>query len=328
MPAPRRSRYRAGQLVRVRSPDEIAATLDEHGTLEGLPFMPEMTRYCGSTFSVRSSAHKTCNPLGGMRGMTAASHLEGLRCDGSAHAGCQSRCLLFWKDAWLEPVDGTGSPPLSAGRGELRRKAERSLFVRGRDPAAGTYSCQGTEVLEATSSLPFWAPRQYWDDLRSGNVTLGVMARGLPVIVFNKLQTLSTRFLPAPLRFRGGRLHPNIAGTLTETPDVRTGLEPGEQVEIRAHAEILDTVDANGLNRGLGFYPDMVPYCGRRSTVSHRVETRIDEATGKVTRITSPCLVLDGVVCRGRYHRFCPRALDIFWREAWLRRVGTAPADE
>jgi hypothetical protein len=23
----------------------------------------------------------------------------------------------------------------------------------------------------------------------------------------------------------------------------------------------------------------------------------------------------------GKYHRFCPRAIHIYWREAWLRRV-------
>jgi len=151
---PRRSRYRAGRLVRIRSAEEIAATLDENGTLDGLPFMPEMTRFCGGTFTVRSSAHKTCAYLSGLRGMDAALHLEELHCDGSAHAGCQSRCPLFWKDAWLEPAAvGELRPPLGDPGGELERKAARSLRVRGRDPGAGTYSCQGTEVLEATVPL-------------------------------------------------------------------------------------------------------------------------------------------------------------------------------
>ena len=30
---------------------------------------------------------------------------------------------------------------------------------------------------------------------------------------------------------------------------------------------------------------------------------------------------LDGVVCRGDYHRSCPRAIYPYWREAWLKRV-------
>lgn len=323
-PRPRRSRYRAGELVRIRSADEIAATLDEDGTLEGLPFMPEMTRFCGATFEVRSSAHKTCAYLDGIRSMDAALHLVGLHCDGSAHGGCQSRCPIFWKDAWLERVvDGERRAERPCDAEALERKAARSVRVRGRDPGGGSYSCQGTELLGATSPLPFWSLRQYWDDVRSGNTALGDVLRGLPVIIFNKFQYVSRRVLPARLRIRGGRLYPNTVGTLTETPDVRLGIEPGEDVEIGSHAEILETLDVNGHNRGLGFDLDMVPFCGRRATVHHRVEVRIDERTGELTRMRNPCLVLDGVACRGRYHRFCPRALDIYWREAWLHRART-----
>lgn len=91
---PRRSRYSAGDLVRIRSAEEIAATLDDHGTLDALPFMPEMAAFCGRTFTVRSSAHKTCDSANqsGLRSMNAAVHPKGLHCDGSAHGGCQSRC--------------------------------------------------------------------------------------------------------------------------------------------------------------------------------------------------------------------------------------------
>ena len=38
-----------------------------------------------------------------MRSMKNAVFLEGLRCDGSAHGGCQRGCLFFWKEAWLKP---------------------------------------------------------------------------------------------------------------------------------------------------------------------------------------------------------------------------------
>jgi hypothetical protein len=36
---------RCGELVEVRSEEEILATLDANGDREGLPFMPEMLRY-------------------------------------------------------------------------------------------------------------------------------------------------------------------------------------------------------------------------------------------------------------------------------------------
>ena len=38
---------RIGEIVEVRSPEEILATLDENGELDGLPFMPEMLAWCG-----------------------------------------------------------------------------------------------------------------------------------------------------------------------------------------------------------------------------------------------------------------------------------------
>jgi hypothetical protein len=323
---PRRSQFRAGELVRVRSAEEIQATLDEDGLLDGLPFMPEMTRLCGETFRVRASAHKTCASHGALRSMDAAVFLEGSHCDGSAHGGCQARCPLFWKDAWLAPAGNVEPPAERTADERLERKAARSVRLHGRDPRAGTYSCQATELLAATVRLPYWSIGQYRDDLRSGNLTLGALVPGIGVSLFNKFQLLTTRFLPPRLRIRGGRRYPNIVGTLTRTPDVRLGIEPGEIVEIRSHEEILGTLDAESRNRGLGFDFDMVPYCGRRSKVLHRVERIIDEATGELVQIRNPCLVLDGVVCRGRYHRFCPRALDSYWREAWLRPVEADPA--
>src|SRR5436190_18027606 len=90
-----RSRYRAGDRVEVKSREEILATLDHEGALDKLPFMPEMLRYCGERLTVVASAHKTCdtvNKTGGRR-MHDAVHLEGLRCEGSVHGGCQARCL-------------------------------------------------------------------------------------------------------------------------------------------------------------------------------------------------------------------------------------------
>ena len=41
-----------------------------------------------------------------------------VRCDGSAHDGCQAGCLLFWKLAWLKAADApadTLSIPSSSG---------------------------------------------------------------------------------------------------------------------------------------------------------------------------------------------------------------------
>ncbi len=43
---------RAGDVVEVKSSEEIFATLDSKGALEGLPFMPEMLEFCGKRHRV------------------------------------------------------------------------------------------------------------------------------------------------------------------------------------------------------------------------------------------------------------------------------------
>ena len=98
-----------GQLAEVCSETEIRATLDADGKLDGVPFMPEMIRHCGRRFRVARRADKTCVEGYGVRSMHSTVFLENLRCDGAAHDGCQRNCLIFWKEAWLKPVDNDGS---------------------------------------------------------------------------------------------------------------------------------------------------------------------------------------------------------------------------
>src|SRR5262245_4037270 len=97
---------RTGDWVEVRTKDEILRTLDKHGRLEELPFMPQMFQYCGMRFQVYKRAHKACDTVNTLenRRIDNAVHLE-LRCDGKAYGGCQAACLLFWKEAWLKPVN-------------------------------------------------------------------------------------------------------------------------------------------------------------------------------------------------------------------------------
>jgi hypothetical protein len=99
-----------GDVVRIRSLEEISATLDANGCLDGLPFMPEMAKYCGTTGTVFRYVDKIYD-YGGrkdLRRMKDAVLVAGLRCDGSAHDGCQARCYLLWKTAWLATADAPG----------------------------------------------------------------------------------------------------------------------------------------------------------------------------------------------------------------------------
>ncbi|UUZ60418.1 hypothetical protein [Nocardioides sp. B-3] len=68
---------KVGDPVEVRSAEEIRATLDQHGELDGLPFMPEMLALCGRRLTVHKVAHKLCDYIGrtGLRRMDDAVHL-------------------------------------------------------------------------------------------------------------------------------------------------------------------------------------------------------------------------------------------------------------
>src|SRR5262249_37450182 len=148
-------------LVEVRSKEEILATLDQHGSLDGMPFMPEMLQYCGQRFHVGAVAHKTCDTARQTwkgRRLQTTVYLAGLYCDGLAHGGCQAECNLFWKDEWLKPAtdneDGSASKAvavhaLSGGctEAQLLANTHRSSSAEDAEPR---YFCQATEMYEAT----------------------------------------------------------------------------------------------------------------------------------------------------------------------------------
>src|ERR1700752_2963900 len=93
-------RFRAGELVQVRSAAEILSTLDGNGTLEGVPFMPEMLDSCGKCFHVQRRVEKTCvdgYPMRRFPGNNVVT-LDEQRCSGSAHDGCMHGCRIFWKE--------------------------------------------------------------------------------------------------------------------------------------------------------------------------------------------------------------------------------------
>ncbi|MGW6500981.1 hypothetical protein [Nonomuraea angiospora] len=317
---------KVGDVVEVLSAEEILATLDAKGELDSLPFMPEMLRYCGQRLTVHKVANKLCDTMTrtGMRRMEDAVHLTGSRCDGSAHGGCQTACLLYWKTAWLKRVDGPPTP-------EPAIRPERPLLPvlevnTRREPGPEgeeRFRCQATELLRAApEQLPFRDMRQYVTDIQVGNAGVGSTLRTLLFGLFNRYQRLSRKF-PKWLRIKGGlawgfvRPGPHTGRTPTGTTD----LQPGELVRIKSRDEIVATLNTKGFNRGLGFEEDMARSCGRVARVSARVERCIDEKTGEMLEMKNPCIALEGIICDGVYKSNCPRAFVPFWREIWLERI-------
>jgi hypothetical protein len=310
---PRRLGLRVGDLVEVRTPEEVFATLDSAGRLEGLAFMPEMLAYCGRRFRVGKVAHKTCDTIHktGCRRMPDTVHLEDLRCDGAAHGGCGAMCLIFWKESWLKRARESDRAAVPAPAPAAIVEALTRAVRQPARPEA--FTCQATQLFEATAPLKWWDPRQYIADLWSGNVGLVQFIKVVGLAAFNVQQ-----------RIRGGRVFPVVNGTLKKTPAGSLGLQPGTLVQVKSKEEIVATLDEGNKNRGMLFDPELLPFCGGTYRVAARVEKIINERTGEMMKLPNDCLILDGVVCNAIYSRnrlFCPRAITPYWREVWLRRV-------
>jgi len=184
------------------------------------------------------------------------------------------------------------------------------------------YSCQATELTRAAPvGIPLWDVTQYVQDVRSGNAPARQVIRGIAIGTFNRMQDLTRHRLPERFRFRGGQRYPFVRGTADRTPVESLGLQPGEWVRVKSLEEISATLNADNLNRGLSFDREMLRYCGRMAQVLRRVDHIIDESTGRMQTMKTPCIVLADVVCASDYHRSCPRSVYAYWREIWLERV-------
>jgi hypothetical protein len=340
------SKLRVGDWVEVQSKEEILRTLDHKAQLDGMPFMPEMLAFCGKRFQVYKSAHKTCDTVFAARGrrVDRAVHLS-TRCDGQAHGGCQAGCLIFWKEAWLKRVRGPLHDDLA---GTQMHASEASAFASactesdlwrqaqffGPNACAPINVCQATQLARATADLAWWDVRQYIEDYRSGNVNLWRMLRSFAFSLYYSLSQAGIGLGPAMRWFYdtchqlwGGTPYPRKKGTVPKgqsTPAATLDLSPGELVRVKPYKEILSTLTPDNRNRGLMFDAEMVPYCGQVHRVLRRVTRIIDEKTGLMQEMKTPCVILDTVVCQSRYSScrlFCPRGIYSYWREIWLERV-------
>jgi hypothetical protein len=269
-------------------------------------------------------------------------HLD-LRCDGAAYGGCQAACLIFWKEAWLRPLDHKDAasierdrPPLRLSPGCTERAVSDATKSPDQVPGKGTrYACQATELPGYTQPLKWWDARQYAEDITSGNISFGRLFRSFLYFAFVKATMARKPGLGRPARWVynqiqslwGGVPFPRRIGDLEtdkDAPIADLGLQPGDLVRVRPHEAILATIDKRTNNRGMGFDAEMVPYCGKIFRVRTRVEKFIDERTGYIKRMRTPAVILDGVFCQSRYSEnrlFCPRSIFAWWREVWLEKV-------
>ncbi|HVM63005.1 MAG TPA: hypothetical protein VMV72_19255 [Verrucomicrobiae bacterium] len=306
-----RRRLVAGDLVEVRPWTEIRATLGGDGSRDALPFTPEMLPYCGRRFVVSKRIERTCEGASGnMRRIRDTVFLDDLRCDGWAHGGCQLRCAIFWKEAWLKKLDKNAARQAgSSPEAPVDPPMVYPYPCRGAD---GRYVCQSTELRRATTALSPLDVRCYLRDIRARTYSPGQLARVVSYALFLRLRKYVTgqsyRFLP-------GRRQDT-------TPQESLNLQAGDQVRIKSQEEIAETLNQRGENRGLAFTVEMLPFCGQTARVLNRVDRMIDDKTGELMDIKNT-VILESVICDGCHilRGGCPRANFHLWREIWLKRV-------
>lgn len=340
-------KLRTGDWVEVKSKEEILRTLDKQGQLENVPFMPQMFKFCGQRFKVYKSAHKTCDTVNPIRSLRVADavHLD-VRCDGEAYGGCQAGCLIFWKTAWLKPVEED-----VRSLSQLPETVEQSRFPHSgncteEDVWNGTrqeatdasaeihYRCQATQVPRYGEVLPWWDVRQYVEDYRSGNAGLMQMLRGGLFATYASLVQAGIGLGPFLSRVYdlvqslwGGIPWPRRSGKIPAgqpTPTQTLNLQPGELVRVKPYKDILATLDTNARNRGLMWDRDMVPFCNGVYRVKTRLSRFVDEKSGMLVTMKTPAVILEDVWCRARYsdcRMYCPRSIYSWWREIWLERI-------
>ena len=300
---------KAGDWVEVKSFLEIAETLGPEGTLDGLPFMPEMLAFCGRRFRVLRRAEKACFEMTPNSYAIQEFHnndvvlLDGLRCSGADHDGCQRTCMLFWKEAWVRKAENRPELVISPEPSDLKRLGARLKTIA----APGGYICQATELVRATQ--PLTRGRILLKcllDIRSGSRGLLEMAW----LVLRPLWRKTTQWLP----------HRTLAGNLKRTPVGDLKLQPGEWVEIKSEAEIAQTLDRRGCNRGMLCDLGMSQYGGGKYRVRNRLDRMISEPTGEM-RAVEGTVILDGLNCLcWNVVGGCPREDFMYWREVWLKR--------
>lgn len=104
-----------GEMIRVKSYEDILATLDTSGANRHLQFDAEMVPYCGGVYRVRSRIELFVDEkTGEMRNMkTPAIILEGVVCQAcySHHRMlCPRGIYSWWREIWLERVADKPAP--------------------------------------------------------------------------------------------------------------------------------------------------------------------------------------------------------------------------
>lgn len=105
-----------GELVQIRSPREIAATLDANGRNRGMRFdIPEQGPFCGNTYRVLKRVERLLDERTGelVELKNSCIILDNVVCSGNysqKRLFCPRAIYPYWREIWLRRVGADGAP--------------------------------------------------------------------------------------------------------------------------------------------------------------------------------------------------------------------------
>ncbi len=116
-----------GELVQVRSREEIIATLDKNKRNRGLLFDGEMLPFCGGIYRVLRRVHHIVDERSGkmMDMKNPCIVLEGVFCKSEYNRFCPRAIYCYWRENWLRRVPGLTPPAAGCEEREMEACPQR-----------------------------------------------------------------------------------------------------------------------------------------------------------------------------------------------------------
>lgn len=129
------SMFAPGSWVRVKSADELRATLDPRDRTRGLLFTEAQWKTTGQVFRAASQVRRLRDDHGALRPVSRTVLLEGVDCAGhdATPGGCGRHCPMMYRDEWLEPAAAPHRGPTAARAARHARVRELDEIVAGLD---------------------------------------------------------------------------------------------------------------------------------------------------------------------------------------------------
>ena len=127
--------FAAGTWVRVKSAEQVRATLDHDDRARGLSFTPAQWQTAGQVFRVEKSVRRLRDDKGKLRPVWRTVVVEHLDCSSidSGSKGCGRHCPMMFRDEWLEPAPAPKRGPTVAVASRHARVRELGEIMAGLD---------------------------------------------------------------------------------------------------------------------------------------------------------------------------------------------------